>query len=104
MDCGVRFVAWLSHKASEVSTFCEINYKAAVVDRIISVAEGPIVPAGVLARGRRKWRLSHPYNGPGLCDSPSPRQPPVSMADFGAPSARNQEQEDSFLAMVSRGT
>jgi hypothetical protein len=27
------------------------------------------VPAGVLSRGLRKWRLSHPYNGLGLSDS-----------------------------------
>lgn len=49
--------------------FLCVGDKVAILDRIISVAEEPLWPAERLSRGRRKWRLSHPYNGLGLSDS-----------------------------------
>jgi len=49
--------------------FLCVGDKVAILDRIISVAEESLWPAERLSRGRRKWRLSNPYNGLGLSDS-----------------------------------
>jgi len=49
--------------------FLCVGDKVAILDRIVSVAEESLWPAERLSRGRRKWRLSNPYNGLGLSDS-----------------------------------
>jgi len=49
--------------------FLCVGDKVPILDRIISVAEESLWPAERVSGGRRKWRLSNPYNGRGLSDS-----------------------------------
>ena len=70
--------------------FLCVGDKVTILDRIISVAEEPLWPAERLSRGRRKWRLSNPYNSLGLSDShrqtqvPRPSLP-MPMREAAAP-------------------
>jgi len=61
--------------------FLCVGDKVAILDRIISVAEESLWPAERLSRGRRKWRLSNPYNGLGLSDSHHARRQRNSPLD-----------------------
>jgi len=48
--------------------FLCVGDKVPILDRIISTAEESLWPAEWVSRGRRKRRLSNPYNGLGLSD------------------------------------